>query len=1026
MQGRPTLPSPSEPTLDDAHYLLVADEEVLAQSILSAFASAGLHPQPHRATSRPTALHFASLPHMQLAVISLAEPARDGLPLLAEMAAQRPTLPIIFVIIDEDVSLRVRAIESGATEVIARQPEDAFRQLLPLLFRKNLPVERPTLAERGPGRATQLLGDGRFRRFFEYAPVYCYMVAPNGEILDVNQAALDALGYAHNELVSQPISTIYAPESQAAIQVLLQRWRSGEDIRDEELIIQTKGGDKRSVLLSAGRVNHPDDRLAHSISVQIDITARRTSEEKFRRLVQSSHDAIRLIDSRGRIVEWNPASETLTGIPRQEAIGQYLWDVIYGTLPYHLRTPGYYDHIMRQTKEYLQAGQFPAGEDAHLIQGPDNSLRTVQTTVFPIDTNEERFYGGITHDITPQVTANRALRKSEEFFRQLFDGSPVPAAIMSPDLRFWRANDALCLLTGHNDTELRQLGYLELTHPEDRQREQARLKPLLDGQELHYDLEKRFITREGAIVWTLVSVGLVRDEHGQPQHLLPIIQDITRLKEMQQRLYQSENLYRTLISASPDAITVTDRQGTITFISDKTREVYGLDANGDAVGKKVMDFIDQEDQIRAVANMLDAMAGKNHPNNQYRLLRKDGSPFYGEINSAPMLDDAGRPTGLVSITRDVTERRMMEVALQRSEERYRQVVENSPNPIFAINRTGQIQTWNPASADLLGYGADEICETTYTRLLANPTEIELVEKMVQKVFAGNAMRDVELTFHCRDGNTFLLDSRLYPLYDHDGRVNACVFDNTDVTARKQAEKHRFELALERERTRLLSQFIQDVSHEFRTLLSIIGTDIYLLQKANSEDRRQRYADSLQRQTANILTLVEALSTMAKLDNQVPFRRHPVEINTVIHDLLVTTQSQLEQANLALDLHLASPLPRLTGDNEWLSIALGNILNNAIRYNLPGGRISIHSQRDHNSLVITIQDTGIGMNQETELPNIFKRFYRVDQAHSTRGFGLGLPIAQKIIERHHGHILVESAPGKGSTFRILLPLNALPE
>ena len=119
----------------------------------------------------------------------------------------------------------------------------------------------------------------RYRQFFENAPAYCYMVSPEGVILNVNGAVLKTLGYEREELVGKPLKKIYAPESLPKMKDLFAKWKKTGSLRDEEIVIITKDGNRRAVLLSADVVKDRDGKVLHSISVQRDITERKRAEE---------------------------------------------------------------------------------------------------------------------------------------------------------------------------------------------------------------------------------------------------------------------------------------------------------------------------------------------------------------------------------------------------------------------------------------------------------------------------------------------------------------------------------------------------------------------------------------------------------------------------------------------------------------------------------------------------------------------------------------------------------------------------
>ncbi|KXA99151.1 hypothetical protein AKJ40_03825, partial [candidate division MSBL1 archaeon SCGC-AAA259M10] len=159
--------------------------------------------------------------------------------------------------------------------------------------------------------------EARFRRFFENEPEYCYMVSPKGKIIDVNESALDTLGYRKEEIKGKPLlSTVYAPSSQEKARKLFEEWKKGKEIKGEELQIITKEREKRTVLLSAASVKDGEGNVRYSVSIQRDITERkerekelRKSEEKYRELFESTNVGIVVHGSEGEIISVNPAAE---------------------------------------------------------------------------------------------------------------------------------------------------------------------------------------------------------------------------------------------------------------------------------------------------------------------------------------------------------------------------------------------------------------------------------------------------------------------------------------------------------------------------------------------------------------------------------------------------------------------------------------------------------------------------------------------------------------------------------------------
>lgn len=242
----------------------------------------------------------------------------------------------------------------------------------------------------------------------------------------------------------------------------------------------------------------------------------------------------------------------------------------------------------------------------------------------------------------------------------------------------------------------------------------------------------------------------------------------------------------------------------------------------------------------------------------------------------------------------------------------------------------------------------------------------------------------------------------------------------DVTARHEA----LALTLERQRSQIISSFISDASHEFRTPLSVIKSSAYLLGRQIGGPTSARHVLQINEYADRINTLVNDLQLIASVDGDAPLGNEPIEMDKLI-DLLAAGfgQSQTALRNQTLTVAIDPALPLLQGDSEELAAALQKILHNAVRYTAEGGTISIVAQEFEGGVRISIKDTGVGMDEKTAQAAP-QRFYRLDTAHTTAGFGLGLSIAQRIVERHSGTMDIESAQGQGTTVTITLPQLAL--
>ncbi len=222
------------------------------------------------------------------------------------------------------------------------------------------------------------------------------------------------------------------------------------------------------------------------------------------------------------------------------------------------------------------------------------------------------------------------------------------------------------------------------------------------------------------------------------------------------------------------------------------------------------------------------------------------------------------------------------------------------------------------------------------------------------------------------------------------------------------------------------QFIQDASHELRTPISIMQTNLEVLEmdpKATQADYRKLTQviklslDRLSDVGDNLLLLSEADSSQAYLE--------PVNINQIIEEISAEFQNRANASRIKLRIAIESSSPIVEGNPFRLKQAITNVVDNAIKYNKPGGEVIVSAYSLNKTAIIEVKDTGIGIDPG-DVKRIFERFFRVDKSRSRDrgGSGLGLSIVQKIIGDHKGLITVESHLGEGTTFRISIPMPTL--
>jgi two-component system phosphate regulon sensor histidine kinase PhoR len=231
---------------------------------------------------------------------------------------------------------------------------------------------------------------------------------------------------------------------------------------------------------------------------------------------------------------------------------------------------------------------------------------------------------------------------------------------------------------------------------------------------------------------------------------------------------------------------------------------------------------------------------------------------------------------------------------------------------------------------------------------------------------------------------------------------------------------------ELELSRLKSDFVSNVSHELRTPLSLIRMFAETLEmgRLKDEQKKQEYYSTIVNETERLTRLVNNILNFSRMEaGRKRYEFHPVNVNAVVTDVLGTYQHHLQNEGFAVTTELGKDLPSVEGDREAISEALINLLDNAVKFSEKEKRLRLATYRENETVSLEVEDHGIGIAPEHQ-QKIFETFYRVSGGlvYTTKGSGLGLALVKQIMEVHGGKVLLESTPGKGSTFRLVFPLH----
>jgi len=426
--------------------------------------------------------------------------------------------------------------------------------------------------------------------------------------------------------------------------------------------------------------------------------------------------------------------------------------------------------------------------------------------------------------------------------------------------------------------------------------------------------------------------------------------------------------------------------------------------------------------------------------------RKDGGSFPVDFISTPILA-AGKITGAVVTFRDITERKLAEEQLRRSEHSLAEAQRIAHLGNWDLDLVNNALTWSDEiyrifEIDPKKFGA------SYEAFLdaIHPDDRELANNAYTESVRNKTPYDIEHRLMMKDGRVKYVNEKCETYYGEDGKPLRSVGTVHDITARKQAEEElrRYKDHLEeevRQRTadlvlardaaeaanRAKSVFLSSMRHELRTPMNAILGFSGLMRKDPLLSPEQREnLDIINRSGDHLLTLINDVLEMARIESgRVQLESAPFDLGALVRDVTDMMRLRAEEKGLQLLADQSSKFPRyIKGDEARLRQVLINLVGNAVKFTPHGGitlRFGMKPLAVPKRLLIEVEDSGIGIGPE-DRQKIFEPFVQLGETTAQQGTGLGLTITRQFVQLMGGTISVESAPGKGSIFRVDMPLD----
>ncbi len=645
---------------------------------------------------------------------------------------------------------------------------------------------------------------------------------------------------------------------------------------------------------------------------------------------------------------------------------------------------------------------------------------------------------GMAHErLADQMKAQRALQESERKHRELVDFLPVAVFECGFEGNVLSGNLAIREMFGFSQAEYEKgLNGFEMIHPDDRERAAKNLQALMRGDKKDPYSEYTALRKNGTAFPCAFFTSIILEKE-KPVGFRGAIIDLSSQKQAREALRQAEEKYRTIIEQMVEGYFELDLAGSYTFANDAECKIAGC-SREELIGMNNRQFQDEENAKKAyqVFNRI-YKTGKTVKSLEVEIIRKDGTKGFNEISVSLRRDAEGRPIGFRGFTRDVTERRQVEEALQKSEANYRQLFDHSPTGIYQIDfRTGKLLKANDAICELLGCNPEDITSFSPLQRMSPESQQLFLERMV-KIHSGEKVTEnPEYEIIDKDGKRRWTQLNSKYIYDSEGSVIGADVVAHDITDRKQAEKEkqRLEERLRRaEKMEALGQLAGGVAHDLNNVLGVLsGYSELLLAEIPEEQKARKHVEKILQSTEKGAAIIQDLLTLARrgvLSEEViqindiisGFTKTPAFENIRDYHPRVTFRTECDPNLLNIKgspVHLEKTLMNLVSNAAEAISGEGEVVIRTENRYLDKAIVGYDEVREGDYTVLIVSDTGAGIADEHR-EKIFEPFY-TKKAMGRSGTGLGLAIVWGTVKDHNGYIDVRTKIGAGTSFTLYFP------
>ncbi|MBD1390102.1 PAS domain S-box protein [Neiella sp. HB171785] len=847
-----------------------------------------------------------------------------------------------------------------------------------------------------------------------------------GKVIQVSQSVELILGIAPSEFANNLLQRVADQASNEAHLHHLQLLLQGQSVDDTEQQVTLQHRNGNSVRFDVAMHGCHDSNNAVAVELlYTDVTEKLSTSEWYQAVIETSPDALLLVNEQGDITYANSQSCRLFGYQSEELVGEKVEVLIPERFRHHhpQQRGGFFQHpVTREMGEGLELFAVCKSGQEFPVE--------VKLSLLPLTQKKERVAVAILRDVTEKRQAKQRLEQSEQRFRTMVANVPgvIYRCLLDEHWTMQYISDHIEDISGYPASDFvnnAKRTFASIIHPEDSPFVELEVEDKISRRE-PYSVQYRILDHNGVERW-IYEKGRALFEGDKAVYLDGAMNEITEQKLAQRKLRESQQLLSNITNSLPGTVfqlrETDEGKYQFTFVSIGSLSTLGLPQEQLMKGFNAFtSMLAADDHNSLLLSLSESKSYRRPISLKIQVTSPNGQRIWVEWTAMPIFRD-GEAAEWNGYIQNISERVRADEARAHSEAHFKALFSNAGIGMTNMDRRGNLINCNERFSEFTGYGAEQLKQMHLLELI-HPSQHSECSGLIKSLLAGERERvDAQLQFVTLENEVRWGDMSVTTLPAEDASDAVAVMTVDDITEQKLlAEQLKQATEEAHSANQAKSEFLANMSHEIRTPMNAIIGMSHLCLQTDLNAKQHNYVRKIDNAATALLNIINDILDFSKIEaGKLELEIIDFKLEDVLERLSDMFGPQAQDKNIEIMFEVANEVPSaMRGDPLRLGQILTNLFSNALKFTKHGEIMLkvafLATNEGKHQLKFTVRDTGIGMSPE-QTNKLFQSFSQADSSTTRKygGTGLGLAICRRLCHLMGGEIWVESQLGRGSDF-----------